>query len=208
MIPQIIHYCWFGGQDLPSYARQNIETWSKLLPHARIQRWDEHNAPMQDIFIEICLEQKKWAFASDWTRLWALENYGGIYLDLDVEGVQNMEALLANQAIIGWESDYCVGSAILASESQFPLWKAARKKMLELLAREHRFETLSKILMQLLSDNSNCHYKNEIWTDQIGMTHYPIPYFYPFHHTEKFTPECIRPQTLAIHHWEKSWIQK
>lgn len=43
MIPKIIHYCWFGGKDLPQSAKKYIESWEKFLPSYEIKRWDESN---------------------------------------------------------------------------------------------------------------------------------------------------------------------
>lgn len=29
--------------------------------------------------------------------------------------------------------------------------------------------------------------------------------FYPYHYTEKYYPECIKPNTYCVHHWAGSW---
>ena len=43
MIPKKIHYCWFGGRDLPGSALKCIESWKTMMPDAEIVRWDESN---------------------------------------------------------------------------------------------------------------------------------------------------------------------
>ena len=41
MIPKIIHYCWFGGNELGESEQKYIETWRKFCPDYEIKRWDE-----------------------------------------------------------------------------------------------------------------------------------------------------------------------
>ena len=43
MIPKIIHYCWFGGNPLPTLALECIASWKKYLPDYEIKQWDESN---------------------------------------------------------------------------------------------------------------------------------------------------------------------
>lgn len=43
MIPKIIHYCWFGGNELPEMAKRCINSWKQVLPEYKIIRWDESN---------------------------------------------------------------------------------------------------------------------------------------------------------------------
>ena len=46
---------------------------------------------------------KKWGFVPDYARLDIVYNYGGIYLDTDVELVKNLDCLLKNDAFMGRE---------------------------------------------------------------------------------------------------------
>ena len=41
MIPKIIHYCWFGGNELPDEYKYYIETWKKHCPDYQIKEWNE-----------------------------------------------------------------------------------------------------------------------------------------------------------------------
>ena len=47
MIPKIIHYCWFGGNELPELAQKCIESWKKYCPDYQIRRWDESNLDIE-----------------------------------------------------------------------------------------------------------------------------------------------------------------
>lgn len=86
MIPKIIHYCWFGGNPKPDIIERCIASWKKYCPDYEIIEWNETNFDIsQHSFMMEAYEQKKWAFVSDVARLIVLYNYGGIYMDTDVE---------------------------------------------------------------------------------------------------------------------------
>lgn len=86
MIPKIIHYCWFGNQPMPEEQQKNITEWSVLMPDYRIMCWNENNMDLKITpFISQAYESGKFAFVADYTRLFALKTFGGIYMDTDVK---------------------------------------------------------------------------------------------------------------------------
>lgn len=86
MIPKIIHYCWFGKGLMPQSQRKCIEGWSKILPDYKIMRWDEKTFDYEKYKASKYAHQvKKYALVSDVCRYNVLYEYGGIYLDTDVE---------------------------------------------------------------------------------------------------------------------------
>lgn len=86
MIPKIIHYCWFSGEQFPPFIKQCIETWKKNFPDYRFKLWDEHSFDFNSVlFVKQAYEAKKWAFVTDYVRFYALYTEGGIYLDSDVK---------------------------------------------------------------------------------------------------------------------------
>ena len=86
MIPKIIHYCWFGGKELPELAKYCLASWEKYCPDYEIIRWDESNFDLnENSYVKEAYEHKKWAFITDYVRLKALYEIGGIYMDTDVE---------------------------------------------------------------------------------------------------------------------------
>lgn len=85
MIPRKIHYCWLSGDRLPSRAFQCIESWRRELPDYKLVKWDNQRFDTHSIpFVSRAVSLKKWAFAADYIRVFALYREGGIYLDLDV----------------------------------------------------------------------------------------------------------------------------
>ena len=86
MIPKVINYCWFGGNDKSDVIKKCIESWSKYCPGWEIKEWNETNFDINMFpYAKEAYADEKWAFVSDVARLWVLKNYGGIYLDTDVE---------------------------------------------------------------------------------------------------------------------------
>lgn len=88
-IPKIIHYCWFGGGAISPENRKCMESWKKYCPDYKIIEWNEQNFEIsQNRYAQQAYEAKKYAFVSDYVRLAVLYEYGGIYLDTDVELVR------------------------------------------------------------------------------------------------------------------------
>lgn len=105
MIPKIIHYCWFGGNSEPIEVKKCIESWKKYLPEYKIIRWDESNYDVhKNKYMSDAYKEKKWAFVSDYCRLDVIYNYGGIYLDTDVEVIKSFDSLLNESMFCGFES--------------------------------------------------------------------------------------------------------
>lgn len=84
-IPKIIHYCWLSGSEYPELVQQCIASWHSVLPDYEFVLWDmDRIKEINSIWVSSAIESKKWAFAADYIRLYALQKYGGIYLDCDV----------------------------------------------------------------------------------------------------------------------------
>lgn len=106
MIPKTIHYCWFGGNELPESAKSCIETWKKELPDYDIIEWNEKNfAINSNQYVKEAYAAKRYAFVTDYVRLYALYHYGGIYMDTDVEVVKSLDKFLKHKAFTGCENE-------------------------------------------------------------------------------------------------------
>lgn len=90
-INKTIHYCWFGNNEKPDLLKQCIDSWTQLCPDYEIIEWNETNFDVNFCeFTKQAYEAKKYAFVSDVARLWIVYNYGGHYLDTDVELKQSL----------------------------------------------------------------------------------------------------------------------
>ncbi len=104
MIPKIIHYCWLGGNPLPEIAINCIETWKKYCPDYEIKEWNETNYDFsKHPYMKGALESKKWGFVPDYARLDIVYQFGGIYLDTDVEVLKSFDDLLKLPGFAGME---------------------------------------------------------------------------------------------------------
>lgn len=116
MIPKIIHYCWFGGKEKSKTIQKYINSWKTILPDYEIVEWNEHNFPVDSyIYSKQAYELKKYAFVSDVARLYALYNYGGIYLDTDIEILKPIDSLLNYNLVASWESNSLLMTAFMAA---------------------------------------------------------------------------------------------
>lgn len=121
MIPKIIHYCWFGQKELPELATKCIESWKSVLSEYKIIRWDESNFDINsNIYVQEAYKNKKYAFVSDYVRLYAMYNFGGIYMDTDVEVLKPLDMFLNYQAFSGFENYMNIPTGIMACEKGFP----------------------------------------------------------------------------------------
>lgn len=100
MIPKKIHYIWLSNDPLPHLAQICIESWKRHCPDYEIIHWDM--AKCQKIidtvpFVREAVSMSKWAFASDYIRLYAVATEGGIYLDSDVYLYRSLDEFLGNR---------------------------------------------------------------------------------------------------------------
>ncbi len=110
LIPKVIHYCWFGGKNIPPQLAEYMQTWKYYCPDYEIVRWDETNYDTKKSkFVSQAYEAGKWAFVSDYARLDILEQFGGIYLDTDVELIKSLDELLYNRMFCGFEQNNYIG---------------------------------------------------------------------------------------------------
>lgn len=104
LIPKVIHYMWLGGKSIPRNLQQCIDTWKKFCPDYEIIRWDESNYDLgKNLFMKQAYEVGAFGYVPDYARLDILYNYGGIYLDTDVELIRNLDDLLYQKAFCGVE---------------------------------------------------------------------------------------------------------
>ena len=121
MIPKIIHYCWFGQGEIPDLAMRCIESWHKHMPDYEYKLWNEDNFDVNSVpYTKEAYEARKYAFVTDYVRLWALYTEGGIYMDTDVEILKPLDDLLHLSAFTGYEGSktHPPVTGLMASEAR------------------------------------------------------------------------------------------
>ena len=210
-IPKIIHYCWFGNAPKPESVIRCISSWRKYCPDYEIKEWNESNIDLtMNEYTQQAYEAKAWGFVPDYLRLWIVFNYGGIYLDTDVQVLKNFDALLDNKAFAGFEKDtgdfFNFGQGFGAE---------AGNKIIE--QHMHLYDDL-KFKLEDGSYNKmlSPQYTTRI-LEQIGLnrrskeiqileeiTIYPEEYFCP----KSFTTGVIKRthNSYSVHHFDSSWF--
>lgn len=119
MIPKIIHYVWVGNNPKPKDIKKCMKTWKKHLKDYKIIEWNESNFDISShLFVKKAYEAKKWAYVSDYIRMYAIYNYGGIYLDTDVLVLENFDKFLNNKVFVGFERENYPFTAVFGAEKK------------------------------------------------------------------------------------------
>jgi hypothetical protein len=118
VIPRKIHYCWFGGNPLPLQAKRCLASWAWQLPDYEITRWDESNFdPRSHPFTFAAYQAGAFAFVSDYVRMLALFQEGGVYLDTDVETLASLDSLLEQDFFIGLEARQRFATSVIGAKA-------------------------------------------------------------------------------------------
>ena len=208
MIPKIIHYIWFGKGKKNKLIEECMKSWKKYCPDYEIKEWNEDNFDINsNQYVKEAYENKKWAFVSDYVRLYALYNEGGIYLDTDCELLGNIDSFLDNDAFSGYESDNAIPTAIMGSEEENQ-WIKLLLDYYENRSFYNEDGTLDLTtnvitISNLTKEKYNVLYNGKL-IDVPGVVKiYPKDYFCPKDWrtgTISFTENSI-----AIHHFNASW---
>lgn len=208
MIPKIIHYCWFGNKKIPLKFKKYIKSWKRHCPDYEIKLWNETNYDInKNNFLSDAAKAGKWAFVSDYARLDIIEQFGGIYLDTDVELIKNLDNLLNYQGFAGFEcSDYVNFGLGFGAEAHNPLVK----EMKDFYTNSHFSEDFiknytcpivqTKILMKHGLINNR--YEQEIE----GFHIFPTDYFCPMNYNQIL--DNLTKNSYSIHHFAATWFSK
>ena len=123
MIPKIIHYCWFGRSPKPKLAVKCMRSWRRYCGDYKFKEWNEDTFDLSSApsYVQDAYKAKKWAFVTDYVRLYVLYHYGGIYMDTDVEVTKPLDKFLRLKGFSGFEDEVSVPTGIMAAEKGHPL---------------------------------------------------------------------------------------
>lgn len=209
MIPKKIHYCWFGGKELPPLAKKCIESWKKYCPDYEIIEWNEKNFDINiNQYTKEAYDNKKWAFVSDVARIYALYNHGGIYMDTDVEIIKNIDEFLNDKAFIGFEAIDRIQTGIIACQKGNKIIKEilddydTRKFVKE----NGELDTATNVYVITSKFEKNGLKKDNTYQKVNDFTIYPTEYFCPLDYdTRKLN---VTDNSYVIHWFDGSWVTK
>ncbi len=208
---KVIHYIWYGGNPLSELTKKCIASWKKYLPDFEIKEWNESNFDVNQCpFIKEAYEQKKWAFVADYTRFKVLEEYGGMYLDTDMEITKDVSEFLEKDLFMGVEDSKMINAAVVwVKEAHNPqiqdLVKIYESKKHFNETGDLYEESVPKVLTKYFSQFGFDGQKDEIqiFNDNKSWI-YPMEYFYPKsydYQNNRFTEN-----SAMIHHFDATWI--
>lgn len=196
MIPKKIHYCWFGDKEKPEEIKKIIKTWKKLNGYEIIE-WNEKNFDFSvSDYAKEAYNKKEWAFVSDYVRLKVLYEYGGIYLDTDVEIKKNFdEKFLENKIFLSFMFNCNLSTAIIGSEPN----NRIIKQLLDLydnleLKRSPNNDIFTRFFIRNYS-SFKLNNKNQLLDNEIMI--YQKEYFE--------NPSINRKKGYSVHHFTASW---
>ncbi|MDR3598466.1 glycosyltransferase [Clostridium sp.] len=209
-IPKVIHYCWFGGKDKPQLIGECINSWKENLPDYKIIEWNEKNFNIEEFdFSKKAYNAKKWAFVADYCRIWVLYNYGGIYLDTDMEVLKSLDEFIKNESFAGIERDQIINAAILGAKAKNEFIKKIINYYDDIDFMDY-IDDLEKIAIPNIITELAAHegYMGNKKIENVRniITIYSKEYFYPKNHS--WERADITKNTYTIHHYEGSWRSK
>lgn len=155
MIPKRIIYCWFGGKEKPDNIKSCMETWKKAMPDWEYLEINESNFDINyNQYVKDAYESKKWAYVSDVARLWALYEYGGVYMDTDVIVYQPLDKFLEYDFFTGFENVHYPVTATMGSKKGDTLTKELldiyNTKTFQTHENWHDYETNTVIMSDII----------------------------------------------------------
>lgn len=211
MIPKIIHFNWFSDPpNFPPDVQNCMASWKQKLPDYEIKFWNADNVDFSECpYAQEAFDAGKFAFASDYVRLWALYTYGGIYLDSDVEVLRSFDEVLDNKAFTGFEDTKRIAAWIFGSEKGNPLFKEFIDdyKGRHFKLGENQYDTTPNpvpITQRLLKNGLKFNNQKQVLKN---ITIYPIDYFCPFNPFRK-GGDHFTERTITNHYFSGAWKQK
>lgn len=209
MIPKIIHYCWFGQGTKPDSFYAYLETWKEKMPDYTIKEWNEDNFDIHCCkYVEQAYQARKFAFVSDYARIYALYKEGGIYFDTDVEVRKPFDVLLNNHFFIGYECKDKLGTSVIGSECGFWLLKEILQHYRNSsFIREDGSANLltnTDLLSRIIRENGIA--LDNLTKTVNGISLYDFTYFSPY---SSLTNKMVKSaNTFSIHWFSGSWFPK
>jgi len=202
LIPKKIHYFWFGNNPKNELQKRCMESWKKYAPGFEIIEWNETNCDINECaYVKEAYEEKKWAFVADYFRIKRVYEYGGIYVDTDVEFITDISALRLNKAFFAFETKSGINAAIFGAIKGNDLikkWSATYKNS-HLKKKDGTLDTSNTIvirLTRLLKENYNV-----ILNGQEQCLAKDIKIYPP----NILTLDMYDGKCIAQHHYEASW---
>ncbi len=205
VIPKIIHYAWFGNSPIPQKFQNFIDGWKRLCTDYEIIEWNERNYDItKNSYMKEAYEAKAYGFVPDYLRKDVVYEYGGVYLDVDVEMIKNIDDLLYQDGFCAFERMHIALGLGFGAKKHLPIIKDLRDQYNNL---QFTADSITKSLTgpfyetQLLQERGLK--RNGKYQLIERLTVYPSAIL---NGTDFFTgKKCLHNDTYLIHHYAGSW---
>lgn len=207
MIPKVIHYCWFGKGEKPKLAKKCIASWKKYCPDYEIIEWNEDNFDINCCpYVKEAYESRRFAFVTDYVRLYVMFTQGGIYMDTDVEVTRNLDEFLVHKGFSGFESETQIPTGIMAGEKGFPLFENLLSYYdgRHFLDKNGNQDTTTNVITITAMLSERGFIPNGKYQVVDGFALYPRDYFCPLDDSTGVMYDSKN--TATIHWFNKSWV--
>lgn len=203
-----------SGDAYPTDIQKCIDSWHKFLPDYEIWLWDTKRFDINtSAWVKEAFERKKYAFCADYIRLYALYNYGGIYLDSDVEVLKSYNDLLDLPYFMGLESKGIIEAATIGAEKGCPIIKDLMSHYEERHFVDENGNPDIVIMPQIIQDEIKDKYslkiiksKDDFDYDNNVINVFPYDRFSPIDSTGKRYVLRATEKTYSIHHFASAWV--
>lgn len=199
MIPKIVHYCWFGHASKNYMANRCVKSFNKMGGgKLKIIEWNEDNCDFnENSYIREAYDNRLWAFVSDYFRLKALFEYGGIYFDTDVEVKKPFPTeFFKADLVLGYMYECAISTAVIMARPRHPYIKG----LLDL----YKTMPLSKTVPNnvIFNDYTFDYYPDFLLNGKFR-EFAPRCFIYPRHYFE--VPTFGKDGGYSVHHFMGSW---
>ena len=207
MIPRVIHYCWFGKNPKSELINKCIESWKRFCSDFEIKEWNEDNFDLLNscAYVKEAYEARKWAFVSDYVRHHVLNEFGGVYLDTDVELIKPIDGFLTNN-FLALEAVGSINTGlIMGCEKNMPYcrWMLDSYQKDKFLLPNGEYNTITVCERTTKYFMERGFEKKNIIQNIDGFHIYSTEYFCP---KDPITFETnFTENTVSIHHYGASW---
>lgn len=198
-IPRIITSMWLGG-PMPTILNEYVETHSNQpgFEHRWItnETLDSQVMPANIRYVSECLKYGNYGKASDYLRMYYLEQYGGIYLDADAKILKPLDKFLEHTLFAVEERNMFIANSIFGVVPHHPLLQKYLKTVDDnfLGSGDLVFQPGMYLWTELI--------KYSPWSGDVKI--YPAEWFLPWDHQAKVT--SITENTHIMHLYLKSWM--
>ncbi|MEY8359748.1 glycosyltransferase [Anaerotruncus colihominis] len=202
LIPKKIHYFWFGGNPKSELIESCIASWRKYAPDYEIIEWNEENCDINECdYVREAYEHKKWAFVADYFRIKKIYEFGGIYVDTDMEFTNAIDSLRLNAVFFEFESRTAVNACIFGSVA----WHPTLARWLETYQKDHlvrpdgslntSYTIVSRLTKILLKD----------YQLTINGNYQRLPADIVIYPPNVLIVDVFDGRNLTVHHYDASW---